>query len=196
MPLARTGLVSGRFAAMTNGRAWVAAQQEHEAVVGECIAVMRGVPTAQWHIPRAPGKWSPAEEALHIVLAYAFGIGAVTAGSAMRLRVHPIGAFLSRTLLLPLVFRVRRFPRGAAAPPEVMPSAGEAVTMTIADATARLAVAAAEAARALREADQRDTRPRVVHAYFGALAPRDALRLLSAHTRHHTANLRGALATP
>jgi hypothetical protein len=35
--------------------------------------------------------------------------------------------------------------------------------------------------------------PRVVHAYFGAIAPRRALRLLSAHTRHHARGLEAAL---
>ncbi len=84
------------------------------------------------------------------------------------------------------------FPRGAVSPPEVAPSLAEATTLTVADARARLARAAEMAARLLREADGRRPTVRVTPAYFGPLAPRDAMRLLSAHTRHHARRLEPA----
>ena len=133
----------------------------------------------------AEGKWSPAEVVLHVTLSYEFARAAVTEGAAMRLRVPPVSAWLSRHLLLPLLLRTTTFPRGAASPTEVRPSSAEARTLTAASAGDRLARAAAMAASVLRSAEDRQPGFRVTHAYFGSLSPRIALRLLSAHTRHH-----------
>lgn len=174
---------------MASERAWAAALAEHEAVLGAFLAGISRVAPARWWQPPAAGKWSPAEVALHVTLAYEFGSAAVNAGAAMRPRVPPLGAWLARCVLLPALLRVGAFPRGAASPPEVLPSPLEARTLTAADAARRLAQAGASAARSLCSADARRPAVRVTHAYFGPLAPCAALRLLTAHTRHHAQHL-------
>lgn len=108
----------------------------------------------------------------------------------MGLVVPPVAAWFAGHVLLPLALRTHRFPRGAVAPPEVRPSPCDALGLTPRDASAQLAVIATHAAAALHTADHDRPSVRVDHAYFGALPPCTALRLLSAHTRHHTAAIR------
>ena len=166
-------------------RAWTAALHEHEQVVAEYMTKLRSVPAERWHDPAADGKWSPAEEALHLVLAYEIGISGSTGGSGMRMMASPARAWLLRTLVLPVVLRTRSFPRGAVAPREVRPSSLDARGLTQRALEARLLQVASSAAQALRAADDRTPAPRLVHAYFGPLTPFTTLRILSAHTRHH-----------
>lgn len=172
-----------------NDRRWVAAIAEHDAAVCAFLAACRLIAPTRWPLPRAPGKWSPAAVALHVCKAYELGGDAVRGGPSMRLLVAPPVAWLSRTLLLPVLFATDRFPRGASSPEEVLPDPAEAQLLTPEAAAARLGQAAGQAVAALRQADGERPAPRVGHAYFGALTPHAALRLLSAHTRHHARGL-------
>ena len=158
---------------------------EHERSVALFRDAVRRVPAARWTVPVADGKWSPAEEALHVVRGYELATGVDAGDVVMRPRVAPAVASLSRWLLLPLLLRTGRFLRGVGSPEEVRPDADAARRLDPGALLARLDRAAVEGARALRAADA--TRPphRIVHAYFGALPPLLALRLVSAHTRHH-----------
>jgi hypothetical protein len=122
---------------------------------------------------------------LHVCGAYEFARAAADGGAGMRPLVSRPAAWLGRTVLLPALLASGRFPRGAAAPAEVAPDLAEAARVTPAAAAERLARAAAAAAGALRRAAAERPSARVRHAYFGPLAPLDALRLVSAHTRHH-----------
>jgi len=88
-------------------------------------------------------------------------------------------------MVLPVILATKRFPRGVAAPAEVLPDGAEARLLTKEDAAARLLSAARQAAEALSQAGAERTAPFVTHAYFGSLTPHAALRLLSAHTQHH-----------
>lgn len=171
---------------MTTPRRWTRALAEHDQVVHGFLEAIGRVETVQWHQPRAPGKWSPAALTLHVCEAYAFGRDAARGGPGMRLRVPPAVARASRLVLLPLSLLTRQFPRGADAPAEVVPDLEQAGAMTPRSAADRLSALAAEAAVALRQAPPAT---RLTHAYFGPLSPYTTLRLLSAHTRHHTSGL-------
>jgi hypothetical protein len=103
----------------------------------------------------------------------------------MRLRVSEPYAWLLRTLMLPVIVATKRFPRGARAPREVAPDLEEAKLLTPDAAAARLKRVADQAAAAFRRAGGGRSAPSMTHAYFGALTPYAALRMLSAHTRHH-----------
>ena len=164
---------------------WAAAVAEHERSVALFRESVRAVPAARWAVPSAPGTWSPAEEALHVVATYELGSAIERGDVVMRRRTSPALAAVSRWVLLPALLRVDRCPVGAAAPREVRPDRAAARAMDAAALVARLDAAADAAVRALRQADGRDPRPRIVHAYFGPLSPLLALRLVSAHTRHH-----------
>ena len=167
-------------------RAWAVALEEHEQVLTEYMARLRSVPMGRWYEPVAEGKWSPAEEALHLVLAYEIGLSGAIGGDGMRMVASPAWAWLSRSVVLPVMLHTQSFPRGAAAPREVRPASRDARSLSKEALEVRLRQVATDAAKALRTADGRKPSPRLVHAYFGPLTPLTTLQLLSAHTRHHT----------
>lgn len=103
----------------------------------------------------------------------------------MRLRVSKPYAWLLRTFLLPAVLVTKRFPRGVRVPREVAPDLEEAKRLAPDAAARRLKHVAHEAAEAMRRVGRNRPAPLMTHAYFGPLAPYAAMRLLSAHTRHH-----------
>jgi hypothetical protein len=113
----------------------------------------------------------------------------MTGGQSMRLRISQPGAWFLRTLMLPVIFATKRFPRGATAPVEVVPDAAEARLLMPDAAATRLQRVADQAAAALRRAAAERAATSFTHAYFGRLAPHATLRLLSAHTRHHARGL-------
>lgn len=174
-------------------RRWAAALAEHEAAVSDFRTQCEAVAPGDWQRAPAPGKWSPAAVALHICRAYELGRDAVDSGASMRLLVAPPVAWFARVVVLPAFLATRRFPRGARAPGEVVPDAEEARALLQGAAIARLERVSGEAAIALRKAAGTRPLPRVRHAYFGPLPPHAALRLLSAHTRHHARGLRAAM---
>lgn len=171
---------------------WNRATAEHEAVVRRFLDVCERVGPDRWQRTPAPGKWSAAAVALHICRAYELGRDAVAGGHGMRLRVSQPVAFFSRILILPVILTFERFPRGIRAPKEVAPDAAEATLLMPDEAATRLRRVADEAAAALRRAAAERPAPSMTHAYFGALSPYAALRLLSAHTRHHARALADA----
>ena len=131
-----------------------------------------------------PGRsWSPAEETLHVIRAYELPLG----DGKMRMRVSPLFSWVLRTFYLRWLFWRRTFHRGARAPSEVRPDAEEARLLPKEEVIHRLERTAHDASDALRCADMDTPERRMVHAYFGPLDSLTALRMLTAHTRHHTA---------
>jgi len=170
---------------MRSERRWNVALAEHESVVRDFLEVCERCAPSDWHLEPAPGKWSTAAVALHVCRTYEMGRDAMAGGTSMRLRVSTRYSWLLRTLVLPVVFATKRLPRGARVPREVAPDLDEANLLTPTAAVGRLKRVAHEAAGALRRAGRDRSPPLMTHAYFGPLAPYAALRLLSAHTRHH-----------
>jgi hypothetical protein len=166
-------------------RRWTAALDEHERAVREFRSVVERIPIEQWHRRRTSNAWSPADVTLHVVKAYEIGRDAAAGGPGMRLRVTPLRAWTLRTLLLPVILSTGRFPRGAQAPREVIPDLLASSTLQPGPAVARLGQTARAAASGLRLLAAQTRGKGVVHAYFGLLTPLAALRVLSAHTRHH-----------
>lgn len=174
------------FFPRSRAAAWSSALAEHEREIAGYVRRMEAVPRAAWAKPRADGRWHHAAEALHVVMAYELCVQACREGRQMRLVVSPLVAWASRTVLLPLFLHTRTFPRNARAPREVRPDMAVAIALSREELVARLQGAAHDASHRLHEADGLHPPFRLMHAYFGALPPLTALRLLSAHTRHHT----------
>jgi len=172
----------------TTSARWKDAEREHAECVAAFLLAASYVPDHKWHLPLGPGRWSPAEFVLHIERSYALGREAILSGATMRPRASRPVAWLARIILLPLMTRTRRFPRGAKAPREVRPDADEARTVDREALSVRLQAAAADALRELRTRAA-DDRPCFTHAYFGPLSAYQTLRMLSAHTRHHASHL-------
>jgi hypothetical protein len=174
---------------MRGERAWTAARAEHDAALAACLAELERIPSDRWTEPRAEGKWCPAEEALHVALAYEVAVASIEGGPGMELRVTPVRASLLRWIFLPRLLHTGNFPRAVPAPREIRPSHAYAVTLSPPDVAARLRNSAEAAVNALRTAFVQRPPIKVSHAYFGPLRPLKALRLLSVHTRHHAAHL-------
>lgn len=175
------------IALMPSKRRWNAALAAHNAAVREFVALSERCPPDQWH-HAAVGKWSPAAVGIHICSTYELGRDAMTRGTVMRPVVSQRYAWVLRTFVLPLIIATTRFPR-ARAPREVVPDQKEAKLLTPEATRERLTRAASEAADAFRAAAANASPARMTHAYFGPLSPYTALRLLTAHTRHHARTL-------
>jgi hypothetical protein len=174
---------------MSDERSWAAALEEHESALREFLTVCERIPADRWYEPPAPEKWSPADVVIHVCQAYELGRDSAAGGPGMRLRVSEKRAWVLRTLVFPVVLYTKRLPRGVRAPKEMMPDPATARRLVPSAATTRLKRVAQQAVTALRRAEDAHPIPRMTHAYFGALAPLAALRLLSAHTVHHARGL-------
>ena len=168
---------------------WSSALAEHEHVFSEYLRVARDFPADRWQRVPAPGRWSAAALTLHVADAYRYGHEAASGGPGMRLLAPPLAAWVSRTVIFPVMLWLKRFPREAPVPAEVRPDLSMAHTLTQDELVERLEREAGKAIATF----QRPTATRVMHAYFGLLTPYQTLRLVTAHTRHHTNGLRDRL---
>ncbi len=144
-----------------------------------------------WLLPRAPGKWSPAQEVEHITLAHELLAQQLAGGPAMRVVVHGWRRLALRWAVLPWILRTGRFPRGARAPREARPSAAPASRRVLIE---RLEKAATAVGGELAQGGDRGFSRRLDHPYFGAMSVAHAVRLSAVHTRHHLASLSRSVA--
>ncbi len=155
-------------------------EEDRKAVV-EFVARARGVAADRWNVPRAPGKWSPAQVCDHLARAYEEGrktLCGECGPSGMPRWLRP----LIRVLYFNKVLKTGRFPKGSKAPPAFEPAANPAPP---ADNLRRLEKAAADFdAEAQRRADVA-----IDHPVFGRIKVVDYVRLNAIHTRHHGTQL-------
>ena len=174
---------------MTGASRLAAALDEHAAAARDFAARAAAVPEAEWDRPRAPGKWSPAQEVEHVALAVETFAADLRGEPAMRVVVPPARRVVLRALVLPYILWAGRFPVAARAPRETRPTRSEGAAGGKAELVGRLRAAVRSLEAALGPAEQVDARRRVTHAYFGSLDLRRALRLSTVHTRHHARRL-------
>ena len=160
-------------------RAWKRALADHEAALEHCLAAARRVPDDKWNTPRSEGKWSPAQQVIHIGLAYQMVLDDLR-GNPPKPRVSRSRQFVLRTFFLPFVIGYDWFREGVPAPREVRPPADVSDRDAV-DADVR------ERARLCVEAILAAPRgARVSHPYFGSIALLKMLKVGTSHTRHHT----------
>jgi hypothetical protein len=169
-------------------RRWRAARQAHHDAVYAFARTALAIPEDRWHAARGEGKWSPAQETLHVARAYEVAIDEVETGVAMRPRVKPGRARLLRWFYLPYLLRTGRFP-AVAAPVEMRPNEVEVEFFGPTVLVERVCERAMACEEALERADELRPGVRLTHPYFGALRPLPVLRLLTVHTAHHTRQL-------
>ncbi len=158
----------------------------HHVAAEAFLAAAATVPTAEWSRPRRPGKWSPAQVAEHVTLAYEANRGVLhgraPAASAPRL-LRP----LIRRFGLGPVLRRGRFIPGSKSPKAFQPSASPPPPDVL---LVRL--------RAAMEAFEADATAlgttALDHPFFGRLSLLDFVRLQEIHTEHHRGQLAPASA--
>jgi hypothetical protein len=175
--------------AMKDPVGWHSASREHDLALRSFVKACERIPSERWRRATSSDGWSPAEVVVHVCHAYELGRDSAAGGPGMRLLVTPRRAWALRTLLLPVILSTGRFPRGVPAPREVVPDRVMSRRRSREELFASLARVARQALDELRIAAEQRPNHRIMHAYFGALTPLDALRLLSAHTRHHARRL-------
>jgi hypothetical protein len=173
-----------------SGSRYPALQAQYLDAVAGFLATANKVPEARWRELRADGGWSPAQVVLHVAQAYEVGGSALRGeGPGMvRLLPRPV-AFFARNVGLRIMLWRRKFPSGARAPREVVPSAMEAHEIGKDDLMARLRRSVDSLLPLLIAGIDDPGKPRFTHAYFGVLPARQVLRLISEHTRHHEGQL-------
>ncbi|HEX2091215.1 MAG TPA: DinB family protein [Longimicrobiaceae bacterium] len=172
---------------------WAEALALHASATAGFAADAAAVVPERWAVPRAPGKWSPAQVVQHLILAYEVLLRELAGGPGMALHATWWQRFLLRLIFLPRLLAGAPFPPGARAPREVRPpeTAGDRE-----EAVARFRALAAEFTAAVEETRARSPRKRLTHAYFGATSLEDAVRLCARHIQHHRQQLPAPDAQP
>jgi hypothetical protein len=166
--------------------AWSQLLEQHRASVDAFTTCAECIPGRCWDAPRAPGKWTPAQETEHIRLAYVLFIRAFRDGYRARPMVSRRWATLLRWTVMPAIRVLGWFPSGARSPHDARPATAPG-RQDLLVAQVRAQAAAFEALiLALREADPAR---RAYHPYFGDMGLREMVALANGHTRHHLGHL-------
>jgi hypothetical protein len=163
------------------------AAADHRAAIEAAAADFERVAQSEWERALRPGKWSAAEIAQHLIVAYEPAISELAGGPGYGRRLSPVMSRLARWIALGGILSGKRFPGGAKSPPEASPVGPFPPP---AEAAARLRSAAESFERTICEA-HRGGGGRITHGYFGSLTAPQALKLVAMHAEHHRKQLQG-----
>ena len=164
---------------------WEAAMDEHRIALAAFLDAAERVPGPAWTVPRAAGKWSPAQVCEHCSLVYDALAAELTEGRRMARRAEGWRSRILRALVLPHILFHRTIPLRPRAPRETRPP--EACPDRNA-AMARLREVA-ERFEHLIDRARRAGGGHVTHPYFGELPPEKAVRFCAVHLDHHRPQL-------
>lgn len=153
----------------------------NRASVEEFVARAEAVDPARWDLPRAEGKWTPAQEVEHVGLAFAVIIADLERNQGFRVVVHGWKRWIIRFIYLPRIL-AGSFPRGARAPREVRPAVP---TKSRTELLQQLRENSEKALQLAVDVLAREPDRTCAHPYFGALSVRQMLVFASVHTLHH-----------
>jgi uncharacterized damage-inducible protein DinB len=159
---------------------------DHQAAVVEFITRARAIPEHRWVTPRAEGKWTPAQEARHLVLTYEAFLRDLRTGEHMQLRGTPWRRRLWKLIGLASIIWRKRIPRAVRAPREARPDWESASASTLLPELLRRTE---EFEAVFADTWSGEPRRRVTHPFFGAITLDEAIQLAAVHTRHHAAFL-------
>lgn len=155
--------------------------REHSAAVREYVERAAAFPAERWQTPRAPGKWTPAQETRHLVLAYEHFVRDLRGERAIPLKGKWWQRRLWRFLFLGKILD-GHFPKGARAPREIRPPDESTDPPALAQ---ELRQAAAHFEETVRDVSHSAPKRGGNHPYFGKLSLAQVVRFSTAHTRHH-----------
>jgi uncharacterized damage-inducible protein DinB len=168
--------------------AFVRAADEHRQAVETCASCISAVAEKDWATPPDPTKWSPAQIAEHLAVAYEPLLSELEGGAGFQTRAPWWMRPILRWTFLPRIL-AGRFPQGVRAPREVRPVATSRSPQEGAQKlTERSEVFLDRLGRA-----REDRRPHFTHPYMGRLSDVEAVRFLTSHARHHQRQLPGSL---
>lgn len=162
---------------------------EHRAAVHHFIQRAAAIPDDRWRLPRAEGKWTPAQETRHIILTYQAMIGDLRDGRKMVARNTGLRRVIWRMIGLGSILYRRRIPAAVRAPREVRPEAEEGTRLALLD---ELRGTVDEFERVFSVSWRDRPRQTLSHPFFGEVSLRQSMTIAVVHTRHHAAFLPAA----
>jgi len=159
---------------------------DHALAVREFIDRATALDETRWLTPRAAGKWTPAQETAHVILAYDEFIRQLRETTPMRRRGNVFRRRISRLIGLTSILWFKRVPVAVNAPREVRPDWVDTPSAHLLEALRRRSQ---EFDTAFVHTWHTEPRRRMSHYLFGALSLDQGIRLISVHTRHHAAFL-------
>lgn len=160
--------------------------EDHERAVQEFVDRANALAEAQWLTPRAEGKWTPAQETKHVILAYEAFVRDLNGDTPMRLRGNFWKRRLWRAIGLWQILWRRKIPVAVRAPREARP---EWITASRGELLPELRRRAEEFDATVARVWHAEPARRLTHPMFGTLNLDQSMRLVSVHTRHHAAFL-------
>lgn len=165
---------------------WESIRHLHAAAAEEFAAAAERVPAGMWLVPRAEGKWSPAEIVEHLNTTYAVILDELAGGSGMKIRTTRWQRFLLYFTIRRRILAGRGFPIGARAPKELRPATVPADKDGAIGAFRELA---RQFDAAVADAVESHKNAHVTHAYFGRSSAMTGMHFAARHLEHHRAQL-------
>ena len=165
---------------------WQFLLDDHLASVREYCARAERIADSRWLVPRAEGKWTPAQETRHLVLAYEAFLRDASGAGKMQLRGTALKRKLWRWVGLTTILWRKRIPLAARAPRESRP---EWEPAPAAELLPLLQARASEFAETISRLQKYEPARTFTHPYFGELVIEQTLTLVAVHNRHHAAFL-------
>lgn len=155
---------------------------DHRAAVCEFTEKAGALSAEGWLAPRAEGKWTPAQETRHLILAYEALLRDIVEGKPMRLRGTPWKRRLWRVIGLAHVRWRKRLPTGVMAVREVRPAWESAPSDEL---LPLLRQRASEFEAAVARMLDEDPSRTFTHPLLGPLSMTHSLEFCAVHVRHH-----------
>jgi len=159
---------------------------DHQRAVQEFVARASALDDKRWLTPRSEGKWTPAQETQHVLLAYNEFVRQLVETRPMRRHRSVVRRLLSRLIGLTSILWFKRIPVAVKAPHEVRP---DWVGVPASTLLPQLQRRAGDFDEAFERAWRGKPRRRMSHYLFGTLSLDQGIRLVTVHTRHHAAFL-------
>ncbi len=165
---------------------WSQALAIHRSASAAFAAAAEAVDPATWQLPRAEGKWSPAQMTDHLIQTYDVLLRELEGGPGMRVRTRLLQRVFLRLTLMPRLLRGARFPERIPAPPEIRPTGAPADQQ---DGIALFGQRASDFEAAAQQAHGQIPRVRLTHAYFGPSSVANGVLFCARHIEHHRAQI-------
>ena len=156
--------------------------QRHAEAIADFIASASQISADRVTVPRAPGKWTPGQEVIHLVLTYTAFRSVLDGGPEFTILVPEERAAELQRTMLPRILTGTWFPSGGAAHERTQPDCSSAA---LSDVLSQLAVAVDAFHAGVRSVAATAAERRWTHPYFGPMRLPDLLDVLTGHARHH-----------
>ena len=164
---------------------WETLRRDHRTSVDAFLQAAQTIDASRWSLPRAEGKWSPAEVAEHIRLAYEALLKELGGKGGMKIKTSWWQRALLNLIFKPRLLATGSFPAGVRAPREARPGA------VLGDRTETLAAIRSmseEFDEKMHQAAQNGG-ARLTHPYFGRVKADEVMRFCAVHNEHHRKQL-------